>query len=246
MPEPTLLTAMGYDWVPGQLAGALALEAAGADAVRVDVGYYSLGAGSGSPGTLESVVGAMLEPSHAFRDGRLQLERSAARSRSFQVAGRERAAISVGGSEHFTLPRRYPQLDEVNVYLGWFGPATRAVQGATLVTSVATRLPGVRAIMRGLGERAVGTSPRTRSPGDVGSATSVIVAAAYGPDGQQLSEVELEGADGYEFTAGFIAWAARQAAEGVIRTIGSIGPLAAFGLERFEAGAAEAGIALSA
>src|ERR1043165_1768086 len=38
-----LLTAMGYDFVPGALAGALALEDAGEDAVRVDVGYYALG-----------------------------------------------------------------------------------------------------------------------------------------------------------------------------------------------------------
>src|SRR5215210_529876 len=37
----TLLTAMGYDFVPGTLAAALALEQAGTDAVRVDVGYYA-------------------------------------------------------------------------------------------------------------------------------------------------------------------------------------------------------------
>ena len=42
-----LLTAMGYDFVPGALAGALALEEAGEAAVRVDVGYYALGAGPG-------------------------------------------------------------------------------------------------------------------------------------------------------------------------------------------------------
>src|SRR4051794_33047096 len=43
-----LLTAMGYDYVPGALAGALALDEAGEDAVRVDVGYYALGAMVGS------------------------------------------------------------------------------------------------------------------------------------------------------------------------------------------------------
>ncbi len=41
----TLLTAMGYDFVPGALAGALALREAGEGAVRVDVGYYALGGG---------------------------------------------------------------------------------------------------------------------------------------------------------------------------------------------------------
>ena len=34
-----LVTAFGYDFVPGNLAGALALREAGEDAVRVDVGY---------------------------------------------------------------------------------------------------------------------------------------------------------------------------------------------------------------
>src|SRR3954452_8727910 len=35
-----LLTALGYDYVPGNLAGALALREAGEEAVRVDVGYF--------------------------------------------------------------------------------------------------------------------------------------------------------------------------------------------------------------
>ena len=54
-----LLTAMGYDFAPGVLAGALALDGGRQDAVRVDVGYYALGGGptSLSAGTRESVVG---------------------------------------------------------------------------------------------------------------------------------------------------------------------------------------------
>jgi short subunit dehydrogenase-like uncharacterized protein len=35
-----LLTAFGYDYVPGNLAGALAMEAAGPTATRVQVGYF--------------------------------------------------------------------------------------------------------------------------------------------------------------------------------------------------------------
>ena len=63
-----LLTAMGYDFAPGALAGALALEEAGEDAVRVDVGYYALGGGptSLSAGTRESIVG-----DHAQRQPRV-------------------------------------------------------------------------------------------------------------------------------------------------------------------------------
>ena len=60
----TLLTAMGYDFVPGALAGALALEEAGRGAVRVDVGYYALGGGPAalSRGTRASLVGVSLDP----------------------------------------------------------------------------------------------------------------------------------------------------------------------------------------
>jgi short subunit dehydrogenase-like uncharacterized protein len=38
-----LLTAFGYDYVPGNLAGALALQAAGPAAARVEVGYFVRG-----------------------------------------------------------------------------------------------------------------------------------------------------------------------------------------------------------
>ena len=95
-----LLTAMGYDFVPGALAGALALEEAGEDAVCVDVGYYALGmtTQSGSTGTRASLVGASLDESHAYRDGSLRAVRTAERVRSFPVKGKERtAALESGG-----------------------------------------------------------------------------------------------------------------------------------------------------
>src|SRR5829696_7497213 len=132
-----LLTAMGYDFVPGALAGALALREAGERAVRVDVGYWSLGMSVASAGTRESLVGATLDDGHAFRDGRIRLVRPAERVRSFRVKGSDRAAISVGGAEHFGLPAAFPQLREVNVYLGWFGPLARPLQATTLAGSVA-------------------------------------------------------------------------------------------------------------
>ncbi|MGH2949603.1 MAG: saccharopine dehydrogenase NADP-binding domain-containing protein, partial [Solirubrobacteraceae bacterium] len=131
-----LLPAMGYDFVPGALAGALALEEAGAGAVRVDVGYYAFGAGI-SAGTRRSAVGVALDEGRAFRDGALQRVRTAERVRSFLVRGREREAVSIGGAEHFTLPPEYPRLREVNVYLGWFGGLARPLQAASLAGSAA-------------------------------------------------------------------------------------------------------------
>ena len=80
---------MGYDFAPGALAGALAVSEAGADAVRVDVGYYALGAGpsSLSDGTRASLVGVTLGEGHAFRDG----------PGAWRPPGRARALVRGGG-----------------------------------------------------------------------------------------------------------------------------------------------------
>jgi short subunit dehydrogenase-like uncharacterized protein len=238
-----LLPALGYDFAPGALAGALALEEAGEDAVRVDVAYFVLGAGSGSAtaGTKESLVGATLAPGYAWRDGRLVTERGAARVRSFEVGGRERPAISIGAAEHFTLPRAYPGLREVNAYLGWFGPLARAMQAGSLATSLVTRVPGTRSVLQYAGERLVALTP-TRTEDSPGGSHSWIVGEAYDAAGDRLAEVHLRGADGYDFTAAFLAWAAERAAAGEVHGTGALGPVDGFGLEALRDGCAQAGI----
>ena len=232
-----LLTAMGYDYVPGALAGALALEEAGERAVRVDVGYYALGAGI-SAGTRRSAAGVMVDESHTFRGGALRPSRIAERVREFSVRGKPRPAVSIGGAEHFALPAAYPRLDEVNVYLGWFGSLARPLQAASLAGSLVMRVPGVRGVFRAAGARiadlAGGPEPE--------SGVSWIVGEAYDAGGTRLAEVQLSGAEPYAFTAGMLAWAARRAAGTGIEPHGALGPLQAFGLAELEAGCREAGL----
>jgi short subunit dehydrogenase-like uncharacterized protein len=239
-----LLTAMGYDFVPGALAGALALEEAGDAAVRVDVGYYALGAGPEalSGGTKASLVGASLNDGFAFRDGRVVAVRAAERVRAFRVKGRDRAAVSVGGAEHFTLPAAYPRLREVNVYLGWFAALARPLQAATLIGSAVGRVPGVRGALQIAGERLMGLTG-SPDPGTTPGGLSWIAAEAYDAGGLPLAEVHLSGADGYAFTAAFLAWAARQAATEGIPGAGALGPVEAFGLETLQEGCEFAGLA---
>ncbi|MEO8689009.1 MAG: saccharopine dehydrogenase NADP-binding domain-containing protein [Solirubrobacteraceae bacterium] len=239
-----LMTAMGFDWVPGALAGALALRDGGAEAVRVDVGYYSLGAGAmaASAGTRHSLVGATLGDSHAFRDGALRRTRVAERVRSFTVEGSPRQAVSVGGAEHFGLPAAFPRLREVNVYLGWFGALSRPLQAGSLVGSVATRVPGVRGMLELAGGRLAGLGGDGPDPGTTPGGMSWIAAEAYDAAGAPVAEVDLSGADGYAFTAEFMAWAARAAAAGRFEGTGAIGPVEAFGLEELERGCAVAGL----
>lgn len=239
----TLLPAMGYDFVPGALAGALALERAGTGAVRVDIGYFVLGgqAGMFSAGTKRSAVGVTLDPSFAFRDGRLRSAVTGRRVRSFPVAGRERPALSIGGAEHFGLPAAYPRLREVNVHLGWFGPLARPLQAASLATAAVTRVPGARRALRAAGERLVALTPDPR-PGEASPARSWIAAEALDAAGRPLAAVALTGAEPYAFTAAFLAWAAQRAAhEGTART-GAAGPVEAFGLESLEAACRDAGL----
>jgi short subunit dehydrogenase-like uncharacterized protein len=229
----TLLTAMGYDFVPGMLAAALALDEAGEAAVRVDVGYYAFGAGT-SAGTRASSVGILVDESHTFRDGRLRATRTAERVRSFTIKGKDREAISIGGSEQLALPASYPGLKEINVYLGWFGALARPLQAASLAGSLATRIPGARAAMKAAGDRAVGMAGGP----EPGAGVSWVVAQAYDSAGEPVSEVQLSGPEPYGLTASLMAWAAQQPVEAT----GAIGPVEAYGLQALEAGCATAGL----
>lgn len=229
-----LLTAQGYDWIPGALAASLALEDAGRNAVRVDVGYFVRGA-SASAGTKESLVGAILDPGFAYRDGRIVTERGAARVRSFPGGS---PSISAGGAEHFTLPVAYEQLREVNTYIG-LGVLARGVQLSSIGTHLAQKLPGSRAIMQGLGERVVSLLPgRSDTPG-----ASRLIATAHAADGRTLATTTLEGPDPYDFTASFMAWAAQRACTGEVEGTGALSPVLAYGgLAGLHEGCAAAGI----
>jgi short subunit dehydrogenase-like uncharacterized protein len=239
-----LVTAFGYDWVPGNLAAALALRDAGEDAVRVAVGYYVTGSGLGgmSGGTQASAAGAMLDPSFAWRDGRLQTERAAKRVASFDVDGRRLQGVSVGSSEHFALPQVHPHLREVDVYLGWFGPASRPMQAMSAGISLVTKVPGARAAIGGALGKAVRGSTGGPGPEERSKGGSHIVAIAYDAAGAPLASARVTGVDGYTFTGAILAWGATRALERGLGGSGALGPVAAFGLDELERGSAEAGI----
>jgi len=239
------MTAMGYDWAPGNLTGALALsEADGAVAIRI--GYFATGEGLGgmSGGTRASLMGTLTEPSFQFRDGSLVTERGAKKIHSFPVESRQRQGISVGTSEAFSLPRVYPGLRDVEVYLGWFGRQSRAMQGFSAVGSAVTKVPGVRAATTKAVERLVKTSTGGPDSEARRSGGSIFVAEALNDGGNVIARVQTEGISGYEFTGLILAWAAEATAAGEAAQAGAgaFGPVEAFGLDRFEAGAAECGI----
>jgi short subunit dehydrogenase-like uncharacterized protein len=240
-----LVTAMGYDWVPGNLVGALALRDAGAGATRVAIGYFLLGgggAGAMSGGTRASAAGVFLEPSFAWRGGQIVTERSGARVRSFAVNGRSRKGISAGSSEHFGLPTSFPGLRDVDVYLGWFGGASDALRVFSAGLSVATRLPAVRGVLGEVVARGVKGSTGGPDADARAASGSLVIGEAADDSGRVLGRARLAGVNGYDFTAGMLAWGAHAAATGRLQGTGALGPVAAFGLDALCEGARSAGI----
>jgi hypothetical protein len=195
-----------------------------------------------SGGTKASAAGAFLEPGFRWHGGRLVTERGAARVHSFELSGRSLPAISAGGSEAFALPRIHPALREVDVYLGGFGGASRAISMASLLVSGATRVPGVKSALQGAFARAIKGSTGGPSAEERGRSGAEIVAEALGPAGQVLAEARLSGVEAYTFTGAIIAWAAERAAAGGLQGSGALGPVDGFGLDALEQGAAEAGL----
>jgi short subunit dehydrogenase-like uncharacterized protein len=237
-----LLTAFGHDYVSGNLAGALALEDAGEAATKVSVGYSITGSPTRgqamSGGSVASSAEVIYERSFAYRDGQIVGERPAKRVRSFEGGGKRFFGMSVGASEHYALPRVYPQLRDVDAYIGWAGPALRALQAFSL----AGELPGVRRGVVGLSARMIKGSSGGPDAEVRAKTGSLAVAEAEDAEGNVLARAELEGPNGYALTGDLMAWGAAHAAKHGVEGSGALGPVDGFGLRTLEAGCAEVGL----
>ncbi|MFI6870314.1 saccharopine dehydrogenase family protein [Nocardia sp. NPDC050406] len=224
-----LLTAFGFDYVPGNLAAALALREAPA-ATRVDVGYFMQGP-STSGGTRASVAGMLFEQGFALRDGKVTPEPAGAHVRDFDVVGKTRTGVSVPGSEHFALTRSHPTLRTVDVYLGLPPAAARGLQIGSRLAALAGQLPPLRHGLEALLERTIkgstgGPDARARA-----RTRGWVVAQASNNSENPLATVTLAGGDPYTFTADIMAWAAHAALNGGLLDTGALGPVDAFGLD---------------
>jgi short subunit dehydrogenase-like uncharacterized protein len=239
----SLLTAFGYDWVPGNLAGALALSEAGGEATRIQIGYFGQGAAGRSGGTQASLISALLEPSFAFRAGRLRTERLGARVRKFNLGDSlTPLAISVGASEHLTLPALHPQLQQVDTLLGMDGAYVRYMPVISAIVAGAARLPLARNALDSLLARQAKGSTGGPDEAARSRSSSVVLATARAADGRELNTVRLEGVNTYTFGFEMLAWPAVTAAAGNVDGTGALGPVAAFGLNELETGVRAAGI----
>jgi short subunit dehydrogenase-like uncharacterized protein len=238
-----LLPAFGYDYVPGNLAGALALERAGERATQLDVAYLASGSviRGLSSGTIATMAAGMLEPTHVLRDAQIAADRGGARVRRFSVGGRRRSTILAVGSEPFTLPRLAPGLRELDVYNGWFPRLSRPLQAGSAITALIQRHPAGRRALTKLVSRVQSTSAGPDEATRAATRTHVL-AVARDSAGRTLAEVHVEGPNIYTLTGELLAWGAAQMAAGRLRTTGALGPVDAFGLEHLSAGCAEVGL----
>jgi len=242
-----LIPAFGLDYVPGNLAAALALTEAGPRAHRLDVGY-ALDGVSGQPfsrGTLVSLMGVLFEPGHAFTGGRLVTETAGRHVWRFEANGRARRGLSVGGSEHLTMPGLAPTLREIGVHLDWFGPLTAWAHWLAPLSGLAGRVPGAERMAERVAGFIGGRVGEAPSRATLERSRTYTVAEVRDGSGEVVSRVELAGPEAYGFTAAMLAWGATRAAESGVHGTGALGPVQAFGLEELTAGAAEAGLVRS-
>lgn len=239
-----LVTAMGFNYASGNLAGALAVEQASdspsGPVDALEIGYFLTGPGRGelSKGTVASAAGVLMAPGFGWRGGKLVTERCGARTRAWPVAGRSMPSMTLGSSEAITLPGAYPELDTVDVYQGGLGAATPVVAQVGRLAFI----PGAGRIMDALNGLAVYAAPSGPDPAARARAGTCVVAIAYSQAGHVLSQVTLCGPSVYAVTADLTAWAAQRAVGGEVHGSGPLGPIQAFGLNELQAGHRDAGV----
>ncbi|MGH3898642.1 MAG: saccharopine dehydrogenase family protein [Pseudonocardiaceae bacterium] len=247
----SLVTAFGHDYVPGNLAATLALRLAGGAVHRIEVGYLITGVGRAqvfspqvfSRGTFASLAEVATEQAFTWRDG-IRVEPTGSRMRTFSVDGRDRPALTIGSTEHYALPRLAGRrgLAEVDVYLGWFGSATRALQLSSRVTPALLQLPGARLLVRKVGGLVVRWVAQDPDPVALARIVPHFIGTAYDASGIALAEVHLVAGEPYQLTADLLAWGAQRAADHGVSGPGALGPAEAFGLDALEAGGLEVGL----
>lgn len=223
-----LLPAFGYDYVPGNLAGAVLLERCGKSAVRIDIAYCLTGENkrsteSFSRGTLDSLEESRRFKAFAFTGGELRAVEGPRKKDEFEIDGEMVQTVAIGGSEHFTLPRLAPWLEEVNVGLGWFSPGTARHDDAGEAAAG--------------GEAAEGPTEGSRE-----QARARIVALARDGEGAVIAAADVDGPNPYDMSGLLCAWAAERIVAGEIAGVGALGPVEAFGLTALRTGCSKIGL----
>jgi short subunit dehydrogenase-like uncharacterized protein len=210
-----LLTAFGFDYVPGDLAARIAADGLGEELDEVAVAYR-VDRPATSRGTRETVAEVLQQPIVAYEDGRLVPSSLGATKRRFRFPSGEASAIEWSGTEPLTVPRHtrvrgvrsYVHVPGVATPLARFGP--RAAPLARLSARFLKRDPS--------SER----RQRTRF---------AVVAEARNRSGGRRAT--LGGRDVYGVTALLLARGALALRDGEARGTGALSPAEAFEASSF-------------
>jgi short subunit dehydrogenase-like uncharacterized protein len=211
-----LLTAFGFDYVPGDLAARLAAE--GLEPLdEIVVGYSASGVGT-SRGTRKTISTLAGRPHFAYEQGRLVDSRFGATTRRCAFPFGERDAVEWQGTEPLTVPR-HTDVRNVRSYLRV--PAAGAAAKAAPLAGLSA--PFLRVFARVGGD---GPSEASRR-----KSRFAVVAEARGPRGER--RVALTGSDPYGLTARLLVRGAQALAAGEASGAGALAPAEAFDARAF-------------
>lgn len=212
-----VLSAFGFDYVPGDLAARLAAEHVDGPLDELVVGYSVKGVGT-SKGTRKTIAGVLGQRQVTYLDGRLVPSRFGARRRRMQFPFGERTVVEWGGTEPLTVPR-HTQVRSVHSFLR--APAVASFGGLAggLISPLARRVAHIGP---------AGPSERSRA-----ASRFTVVAEATGPSGS--ARAVLTGSDVYGLTALLLVRGAQALLAGEARGVGVLAPAEAFDARSFAA-----------
>jgi len=199
-----VVPAIGFDYVPGDMAAALAAQAAGGTPDRIDV-HYLIRKAKASGGTKRTGMRVAALPCLVWKEGRLVEDRIGGDGRRFLFAEGEANVALWPGGEPVTVPR-HTGARNVSTYMRLPKAASALIRGAGKAASLAQPLAGTD-----------GPSPEERGRGRY-----EVVAVA---DGVRCT---VEGHDMYGMTAAACAEALQRLADGGPPRAGVLAPAEAF------------------
>jgi short subunit dehydrogenase-like uncharacterized protein len=210
-----LLTAFGFDYVPGDLAARIAADGLGGELDEVAVAY-SVDKPATSRGTRKTVADVLQQPVVACEGGRLVPSSLGATKRRFRFPTGEATAIEWSGTEPLTVPRH---------------TRVRRVRSYVRLPRVVTPFVGVGPRAAPLARLSSRFSKKDPSPEQRQRTRFAVVAEAR--SGTRGRRATLGGRDVYGVTALLLARGALALRNGEARGTGARAPSEAFEASSF-------------
>lgn len=230
--QQVIMTSCGFDYVPGQVAAGKLLAQYGDKVATLNVIYATADGrfANLTTGTLKTFARAITEQGTFYNGGTFRKNYFGAESYPITAGDRSIKGIKIPTVECREHIKSYPRLQNVNIYLAWFGYFGGIMAGYNKLQHLLYRIPGYRrligAILRKL------PIPQRQSADIVAKdkGPTLIRAEAYDQNGRHLGTCSLEGHNIYYYTGQITAWTAIQLQSGHQINYGITCPLRAFGL----------------